>query len=408
MRTAWRIALAAAVAGTAGLRLVGPGPAEAPPPVSAQYKYTGTGSCAASNCHGAKKPAEKPGDPDNTYTIWATKDKHNKAYTTLTKKESAAIVQKMKLAKATEEPRCLVCHALKLSKEQLVPRAKYDVADGVSCDSCHGPAEKWLDGHDKGARGGWPHEKSVSLGMYDTKDVLFRAELCVSCHLEIEADMVAAGHPTMIFELDSFSRNQPPHWKDVKEWFGALAWGTGQAVALREALGQLGQRAKGAGVEKLYQDALNQARGHALVLKPLAAQAAPEFVRPLDDLLASLADGKDRARVAAAAAGATKMAGDLARKVSQARFTRESVTAILKALATDTRAATAAGLRSAEQVAMGVDSLYGAVSAVARFPDAKAIDAALTKLFDELPTDPAAFKPEAFVANLQAVARFLR
>ena len=71
-------------------------PAEAQLAISKEHKYTGTGSCAASSCHGAKKPAAKPGDPDDTYTIWAAKDKHNKAYTTLTNKKSADIVAKMK------------------------------------------------------------------------------------------------------------------------------------------------------------------------------------------------------------------------------------------------------------------------------------------------------------------------
>jgi nitrate/TMAO reductase-like tetraheme cytochrome c subunit len=81
------------------------------------------------------------------HTIGVERQAHRP--TTLTKKESVAIAQKMKIAKATESDKCLGCHALHVSKEQMAPRAKYDVADGVSCDSCHGPAEKWLEG-DKG------------------------------------------------------------------------------------------------------------------------------------------------------------------------------------------------------------------------------------------------------------------
>jgi hypothetical protein len=400
--TAW-------VAGTtAALVLALSRPAAAQLPISKEYKYTGTGSCAASNCHGAKKPAEKPGDPDDTYTIWASKDKHNKAYTTLTKKESAAIVQKMKLAKATDEPKCLGCHALKLSKEQLAPRAKYDIAEGVSCDSCHGPAEKWLEGHDKGQKGGWPHEKSVSLGMYDTKDVLKRADLCVSCHLAIDAEMIAAGHPSMIFELDTFSQNQPPHWKDVKEWFGPLAWGTGQAVALRDSLQQVATRAKGNAPDALVQESLVQSRGHVIAMRPLVAQVAPDSAKALDDLLGNLGDGKDKAKTVAAAEGGATMAGDLAKKVSQAKLNKDIVWATLKALAGDAKMATAAGLRSAEQVAMGVDSLFKAVSAVQKLPEAKAIDAAIGKMFDELPTKPADFKADKFTANLEAVAKSIK
>jgi hypothetical protein len=379
-------------------------PAEAQLPISKEHKYTGTGSCAASSCHGAKKPAQKPGDPDDTYTIWASKDKHNKAYNTLTKKESTAIVQKMKLAKATDEPRCLGCHALKVGKDQLAPKAKYDIADGVSCDSCHGPAEKWLDGHDKGEKA-WPHAKSVGLGMYDTKDVLKRAELCVSCHLAIEPDMIAAGHPSMIFELDSFSANQPPHWKDVKEWFGALAWSTGQAVALRDSLQEVARRAKGNAPEALLLESVAQARGHAVALRPFVAQVAGDSAKALDDLLAGLGDGKDKAKAGAAADAGAKLAADLSKKVSQAKLNKDVVWNALKGLTGDPQRAASAGLRSAEQVAMAVDSLFKAVSAVAKPPEGKAIDAAIGKMFEELPTKPADFKADKFIANLQAVAK---
>jgi hypothetical protein len=381
--------------------------AEAQLAISKEFKYTGTGSCAASSCHGAKKPAAKPGDPDDTYTIWATKDKHNKAYTTLTKKESVAIAQKLKIAKATESDKCTGCHALHITKDQLTPKAKYDVADGVSCDSCHGPAEKWLEGHDKGEKN-WPHAKSVSMGMYDTKDVLKRAELCVSCHLSIEAEMVAAGHPTMIFELDSFSANQPPHWKDQKEWFNALAWSTGQAVALREASQQLASRAKGNAPEALIKESLDQTRGHAISLRPLLAQVAADAGKKLDAEIAAMGDGKDKAKVAAAATNVAKLGADLSKQLATTKFNKDIVWATLKAAVSDPERATSAGLRSAEQVAMSVDSLFRSVNAVAKPPEGKAIDAAIGKMFDELPSKPADFDPKKFSANLQAIAKNIK
>ncbi len=384
--------------------------AEAQLPISKEHKYTGTGSCAASSCHGAKKPAVKPGDPDDTYTIWATKDKHNKAYNTLTKKESGAIVQKLKIAKATESDKCTGCHALHVSKEQLTPKAKYDVGDGVSCDSCHGPAGDWLEGHDKGAKGGWSHDKSVGIGMYDTKDVLKRAELCASCHLAIDAEMVAAGHPSLIFELDSFSQNQPPHWKDQKEWFGPLAWGTGQAVALRESSQQLATRAKGNAPDALVKESWDQTRGHAIALRPLLAQVAAEGGKTLDSEIAAIGEamGKDKAKVAASAGNIAKLGNDLSKRLSQVKYNKDIAWAVLKGHVSDPERATAAGLRSAEQVAMAVDSLFRAVSAVAKPPEAKAIDAAIGKMFDELPTKAADFDAKKFSANLQAVGKNIK
>jgi hypothetical protein len=390
--------------------LVLPRPGEAQLPISKQYKYTGTGSCASSSCHGAAKPAAKPGDPDNTYRIWAEKDKHNQGYNTLTKKSSVAIAQRMKLGDATKSDKCLGCHALNLGKEQLAPRAKYDVTEGVSCDSCHGPAEKWLDGHDKGDKGGWPHAKSVSLGMYDTKDVLMRANLCVSCHLAIDPEMIAAGHPTMIFELDSFSKNQPPHWKDVKEWFSARAWGTGQAVALREAMQEVASRTKVNAPDKLVRESWEQARGHAVAIRPLLERVAADSLRGLDQELgaASEAVGKDRAKLQAAAAGAARIADDAAKKISQAAFNRDLVQAILKAQVGSPERAVSGGLRSAEQVAMAVDSLYGAIAAVAKGPEHKAVNDAINKLFDELAQKPEEFNARTFTANLQGVAKHIK
>lgn len=383
-------------------------PAEAQLAISKEHKYTGTGSCAASSCHGAKKPAAKPGDPDDTYTIWAAKDKHNKAYTTLTNKKSADIVAKMKLPKATETEKCTGCHALKLSKEQLAPRAKYDIADGVSCDSCHGPAEKWLEGHDKGEKA-WPHAKSVSMGMYDTKDVLKRAELCVSCHLAIEAEMITAGHPSMIFELDSFSASQPPHWKDQKEFFGPQAWGTGQAVALEESAGQLATRLKANAPDALTKESYDQTRGHAIALKPFLAQVAADQGKALETQLAALTEsyGKDKAKAGTAAAAIAKLGDEVSKKVATAKLSKDIILASLKGQAGNEQAA-AAGLRSAEQVAMAVDSLFRSYNAAAKPAEGKAIDAAIGKMFDELPSKPADFNAQKFTTNLGNVAKAIK
>jgi hypothetical protein len=383
-------------------------PADAQLAISKEHKYTGTGSCAASSCHGAKKPAAKPGDPDDTYTVWAAKDKHNKAFKTLENKKSADIVAKMKLPKATETEKCTGCHALKVSKEQLAPRAKYDISDGVSCDSCHGPAEKWLEGHDKGEKA-WPHAKSVSMGMYDTKDVLKRAELCVSCHLAIEADMITAGHPSMIFELDSFSRSQPPHWKDQKEFFGPLAWGTGQAVALEESAGQLATRLKANAPDALAKESFDQTRGHAIALKPYLAQVSADQGKALDTQLAALTDsfGKDKAKAGAAAAAIAKLGDEISKKVSQVKLSKEIILATLKAQ-TANEQATAAGLRSAEQVAMAVDSLFSSYNAAAKPAEGKAVDAAIGKMFDELPSKPADFNAQKFTTNLGNVAKAIK
>ena len=60
-----------------------------------------------------------------------------------------------------------------------------------------------------------------------------RANTCVACHQNVDSDILAAGHPELVFELDGQSVAQPKHWTDPPDT-GARAWLVGQAVALRE------------------------------------------------------------------------------------------------------------------------------------------------------------------------------
>ncbi len=75
----------------------------------------------------------------------------------------------------------------------------------------------------------------VTAGMRDLKNLYVRANTCVACHQNIDNDLLRAGHPALVFELDSQSVNEPKHWHNDEPWSGARAWLTGQAVALREA-----------------------------------------------------------------------------------------------------------------------------------------------------------------------------
>jgi hypothetical protein len=75
----------------------------------------------------------------------------------------------------------------------------------------------------------------VSAGMHDLRSLYVRANACVACHQTLDADLLKAGHPGLVFELDSQSANEPKHWRDDDSWSGARSWLVGQAVALREA-----------------------------------------------------------------------------------------------------------------------------------------------------------------------------
>src|SRR3974377_750741 len=144
-----------------------------------QVKYIGPGACAATSCHGSVKPVVGSRILQNEYSTWILQDKHSKAYQALTGDVGERIVRILKLgSKAEEAQRCLVCHALCTTPEQR-GRA-FEISEGVSCESCHGPASAWLGPH---TTRDWPHEKSVALGMRDTRDVIHRHAKCLACYL---------------------------------------------------------------------------------------------------------------------------------------------------------------------------------------------------------------------------------
>ena len=54
--------------------------------------------------------------------------------------------------------------------------------------------------------------------MFDTKDLVTRTEQCASCHIGsaekfVDHEMIAAGHPDLVFDLEAFSAAMPRHWR---------------------------------------------------------------------------------------------------------------------------------------------------------------------------------------------------
>ncbi len=187
-------------------------------------RFTGPGSCSSSSCHGSVRPRTETRILQNEYSIWVVKDKHSRAFAVLSNPVGVRMTRILGLARAETEPKCLACHALNAAGDE---RGRtFDLSDGVSCESCHGPAAAWLGPH---TTRNWTHKQSVQKGMYDTRDLVKRAEKCLSCHLGnqekfVDHEMLAAGHPDLFFELDSFSAVMPRHWKEpTEEGSSALA-----------------------------------------------------------------------------------------------------------------------------------------------------------------------------------------
>src|SRR5947209_3239221 len=109
------------------------------------FKFDGAQSCAAATCHGGTE--EKPGKGLNSYTKWSGKDKHNDAFNQLGNDKGKKIAEGLKIADATASDRCLGCHSMNVPAN--LQGVKFTLSEGNSCDTCHGPSEKWREPHSK-------------------------------------------------------------------------------------------------------------------------------------------------------------------------------------------------------------------------------------------------------------------
>jgi len=188
-------------------------------------QFVGVSGCKSSSCHGGA------GEKRNQYLTWLQKDFHTRSYAILTDARSARIAETLRLPAAQESGRCTVCHSpfQSVASARLGPQAHPD--EGVSCENCHGAAEAWLRGH---TRKDWTYATRVAAGMRDLRNSYVRANTCVACHQNLESDILNAGHPELMFELDGQSVAEPEHWRDDNPASAVRAWLVGQAVALRE------------------------------------------------------------------------------------------------------------------------------------------------------------------------------
>jgi hypothetical protein len=394
------VSLQGAAAGGGAVQRVGP----AEDFIKLGIKFDGAQSCSNADCHGAAQPQAKGTTTKVEYKKWSAGDAHHKAFETLVNDKSAMIAQKLKIADATTDARCTSCHALTVPAN--LNGKQYNVQEGVTCASCHGPSGKWLEPH---ATEGWTEKERQKLkthdamlktwGLYDTKSPLARAEKCTSCHLAIDADMVTAGHPQPVFELAYFSKDAEhggvyasQHWREPNlPFYDAQLWANGQVVALRDAMLQLARRAGGQDA-KAVATAYDQAMGHASVLPGLAALGAvPAGALDAQVKAVSAAkQGNNMQQLATAANAAAAAANAQAPKLAAWKPAQQGVTAAMQAVANNAAAATSEfGIN---QQSLAIYDLYNAYAGVAKPANAKAVqDAMINAFFPEKPHTPQTF-----------------
>ena len=419
------------------------------------YLYLGATSCSGSACHGSTTPRNKLRIAQNEFYTWSQKDDHAKAYEALTKPDSKIIAKNLKLAKPEESERCLVCHAMRVSPES--QGTLYDLTEGVSCESCHGPAEKWLGAH---IRKDFDRQKGTAVGMYNTKNLVKRAQKCLECHGGMEGkvvdhELIGAGHPRLSFEMDNYTHAMPAHWlppqdKKEREWIGARAWAVGQAMALHNEVQLLitSRRSR----DGLWPDLSHFdcfACHHAVVdhlrgvtdqdkneqrwrfreydgkpgrlvwrsslysvLRYTVNQISPEEGKTLDQLVKALHEGLAGKGGSPESFSATlnrlaELAEKLATQAAQYSFNQRVVLALMRNISGDGQRLAAVGFQSAEQAVLALASLHDSyVDTVGPLPDGKAVKESIDALYKEIQVSRS-FNPMQFEASMDKIHKQL-
>jgi Cytochrome c554 and c-prime len=415
-------------------------------------KYVGPGSCAATSCHGSVKPVANSRILQNEYSTWIIKDKHSRAYQALTGDVGERMAKILSLGKAEEAPKCLACHALATTPEQR--GRSFAITEGVTCENCHGPAQGWLGQHtardspDK-------HALSVKLGMVDTRNIIVRTHQCLECHLGtknkfVDHEMIAAGHPDLYFELDSFSAVMPRHWNiprlaangspaEDTSWEGLRDWSTGQAVQLNAAMDRVAWRARGERFDKKnvwpeYSELSCFACHHSLtdpkkswrqehgytgrrpgdpawnesryvVFRLMAKEVDAASAQDLDQKLGAVSAemsklNPDPAKAAAAASAAAPVAQQFAERLSTMTYERGLVLRMMQSICDNAEPISLADERAAEQATMALDSLYIAYSKEAKPANAAEVRASINGLFQQL-ENASAYNADTFAESLR-------
>jgi hypothetical protein len=243
-------------------------------PSAAKFQFQGAGSCAAAACHHGDPLG--PGRREYGLALERDdaeparfKDRHAEAYDTLFSERSRTIERNLKRLAATDAVHperndlCLRCHvhpAFDRAAVKVVDGVRrFRPEDGVSCEVCHGPAEHWLADHFRGDWRSLDAEAKESRGMADTRGLMPRIRLCVDCHvgapgMDVNHDLIAAGHPRLNFEFSAFHFTLHKHWDFAKDKdptrdprgrkdFEARAWALGRIASAQAALRLLADRA---------------------------------------------------------------------------------------------------------------------------------------------------------------------
>jgi len=398
------------------------------PLAAQQAAYIGAGGCASSNCHGGTTPAQESVSRilGTEYSIWAVSDKHAKAAQVLSNPRSKRMAEILGIQDPVTDRRCASCH--------VVGSPPSSLSDGVACEACHGAAEKWLGPHTQKNS----HATSLGLGLAETKNPRKRAELCLSCHLGakdrvVDHELIAAGHPDLAFELDTFGWAQPAHWREPKPEAGntlprVRLWAVGQAVALREGMKLLAERAAAKWPElaelECYQchhdlraeswriqrgypnrrpGAMQANLARTDVARILISVAAPEQKAAVEAALGRVEEAvqsrfAEGAAIAEAARAAAAEAERVVARLEAQDFSPAMARSLVEALTASVERVAGNGPHSAEQILMSLDALSAALT-----KNDRRVQQAMGEVYTYL-EHPSVYNPRQFVTLFRKAA----
>jgi len=241
-------------------------------------------------------------------------------------------------------------------------------------------AKTWLRSH---TRKDFSRDDKVAAGMRDLRNLYNRANTCVACHQNVDVDILAAGHPELIFELDGQSVTEHKHWQEQTNWSGAQTWLVGQAVAAREVGWQL-------------ESTQNRVQKDRWLGVSWLVDNADAVVRSSSATLPNLSERGSKS-------ACDEIAKQLVRVNWDQKLTRECLLRLAQTSAQfrDSKIDRHAQARRAERLVLGLDRLL--LAANVKNQKANAAVDNLFKLVQSLPD----FEPNQFADALDAFAKTL-
>ncbi len=140
--------------------------AAAAPAEEKQRMYVGSDKCMM--CHKTEAQGLQ-------YPIWQ-KSAHAKAYEVLAGEAAKAAGAKAGVAEPQKAAECLKCHVMAYGVDAKRLGEKYNMTQGVGCESCHGPGGDYIS---------MPTMKGLASGTIDPASVGMikpTKDTCVACH----------------------------------------------------------------------------------------------------------------------------------------------------------------------------------------------------------------------------------